>query len=489
MAGHLQHVTPGQPFRPPAGDWNTLVDMARLTGAGRTITRVPDSQPFPGNKIKLFVALQTFITGGDIDGPGTSGQRDYSRGWCAELKYDPLVLDGSALRYMRVDGWATVVWAPLGHSADAVATACGNQAIQCGERFYATYNATSSRWEPVSPPLPGYDNLTVCDCVRFGYATWEVIDGEWSLVANRCSGCYDASALDRIYLFPAERFTVLGINADWLQPPQIDAASVVDPEGRYYVTCCSPDEVPPPADDCNCCVYASAPASFEHTVLGTEASVTNSRILPSTGNVEPCAFTNVTFDNSTYPISTLGIQANHLSLWASYIFQATSGDDIHTTTWRVRYDIDGVPTDCTSPATYNFARVDMTGGVVGDTWPPAPAPDCLTADPNFSTSNTGSFQCVNYEFPASITIEPSPQCYPGGGTGNNGCPQVPNLCGYRPVPNGGSPTGVGWQALSDNSVNCGDSCNCVAVDTEFYDTHGYPATLDDPWIYLDCEPN
>jgi len=47
MSG-LPHVTAGQPFRPRASEWNTLLDSARTTGSGRVVVGQPPSTMLTG---------------------------------------------------------------------------------------------------------------------------------------------------------------------------------------------------------------------------------------------------------------------------------------------------------------------------------------------------------------------------------------------------------------------------------------------------------
>jgi len=73
MAGNFgHHVTPGQPFRPRASEWNNLLDVARTVGDGRPITRVPPAEWFPSKGASARVIF-TILFYDDYTGIATCG--------------------------------------------------------------------------------------------------------------------------------------------------------------------------------------------------------------------------------------------------------------------------------------------------------------------------------------------------------------------------------------------------------------------------------
>lgn len=471
--GFLERVTPGQPFRPKASEWNTLLDTARIVQGQRVV--VGQANELPPDGLRLMIALQDFTSSGDINGPGSSGQRDYSRGWCAELAFDPKVLDGSALRYLRVDGWVTDVWAPIGRSATDLVGGCGDLTIRCGDRFWARYGR-SGKWEAVSV-LPNSPTTTDCGCIKWGYALWEVVDGAWSLVANRCSGCYDAGTESAPFIFPQHRFLALGINDTWLREPSIDPASVTNPEGKYYVTCCSPTEPPPPPDDCACCYLATFQFEVENDSGADQDPVTvsiSAAMLPTTTSA-PCIFVSQTITISPGLTVMVSANAGHLILTINVPPTSPGGNG-----WAIvaQYDIAGDAPDCLVSATYDFSSFyafQSTGGGSGFG--------------GTSNTHTDTGNGLAFTLPTGITIDPHETCTDyagGGGSGGGGGGACVGVCYYVSVET--SPGHFQWQldlskgGGTGRDAECGACTTCVDLNLIALPTYAGQVT------YYPCQP-
>jgi hypothetical protein len=341
-----------------------------------------------GPGLKLFVALEDFSTGGhDV----YATNKGFTSGICAELKFDRNLIEGSDETYLRIDGWTTVVFNPISRESSG-GDECGFGEIPCGQRFFATFSGVSGRWERVSGGVSSAGLIT-CNCVNYGYSLWDIVDDEWVLVENRCSGCYDATAIARPYIPPALRFEETAANADWLQPPTIDpvAADASREPGQLFVKCCYPDGEEPPDDFCQCCYEVS----LEFTVQKNSdpaVEFSDNLLLGATGTSLPChyQYSYTVTDSTGVGIgatgSVLNLYVNRGGVQFSLNYTGPGGD-----------------MDCDGSKNYTFDS--------GFAWIAGGGSPFIALTSESDTIELGGDD-YTYEFPASISLTVNEDCIP-----------------------------------------------------------------------------